>query len=447
MPQELEDPEDLTVSDTDVGRYKVLEVAVAVTGADVGATTSPATLADSSKGGGGLQHGLPLGLSSEAAVVATFQDQMHRLPKEIRNIIAGGAAGMLAKSVVAPLDRIKILYQVTSAEFKIRNIPTVVRNIVANEGYAALWKGNIATLLRVFPYAGVQFMVFDWIKMWQLRKHEMHDEKQQQQPPPGRTEDSPANQHSRKFGLTAMESLEAGMVAGTVSVVCTYPLDLARAQLAVLRRHKHPHHGGHSQQQTPSKTKGLVRVILDNYRRAGLAGLFRGMPVTLFGILPYSGIAFALNEQGKREVRALRALFSVFLEFSLTLDIAFAFAATVDPARDGPRRDDAGTARMRRRGGAVRPNPHVPHRSDATEDANAGFGGERHGVWQRGSDLRHERRLRSCCRSRGDGPTASQPRPDDPEPVRGAGGPGFLQGGERELGEGPHRLWHKLHHV
>jgi Mitochondrial carrier protein len=318
MPQELEDPEDLTVSDTDVGRYKVLEVAVAVTGADVGAiTTTPATLADSSNGGGGLQLGPSLGLSSEAAAVATFQDHMHRLPKEIRNIVAGGAAGMLAKSVVAPLDRIKILYQVTSAEFKIRNIPTVVRNIIANEGYAALWKGNIATLLRVFPYAGVQFMVFDWIKMWQLRKHEMHDDKQQHPPSPSRTEDASANQHSRKFGLTAMESLEAGMVAGTVSVVCTYPLDLARAQLAVLRRHKHPHHGGHSQQQhlptTTSKTKGFVRVILDNYRRAGVAGLFRGMPVTLFGILPYSGIAFALNEQGKREVRALRALFSRLL--------------------------------------------------------------------------------------------------------------------------------------
>ena len=121
---------------------------------------------------------------------------------------------MVAKSVVAPLDRIKILYQTSSAEFKIRFIPTVVRNIIANEGWAALWKGNIATLLRVFPYAGVQFMVFDWIKMWQLRQHEIVNEES----PSGHPGDANNNQHSRKFGLTAMESLEAGMVAGTLAM-------------------------------------------------------------------------------------------------------------------------------------------------------------------------------------------------------------------------------------
>lgn len=40
---------------------------------------------------------------------------------------------------------------------------------------------------------------------------------------------------SSKAGLTPLESLFSGMAAGATSAVCTYPLDLARAQLAVLR--------------------------------------------------------------------------------------------------------------------------------------------------------------------------------------------------------------------
>ena len=59
---------------------------------------------------------------------------------------------MLAKSFVAPIDRIKILYQVTSAQFRLRDVPRVARSIVEKEGWGALWKGNLATMIRVFPY-------------------------------------------------------------------------------------------------------------------------------------------------------------------------------------------------------------------------------------------------------------------------------------------------------
>ena len=87
--------------------------------------------------------------------------KIHTLPKEVRNLVAGGLAGMAAKSVVAPIDRIKILYQVTSAQFRLRDVPKVAYSIVEKEGWAALWKGNTATMIRVFPYSGIQFMIFD----------------------------------------------------------------------------------------------------------------------------------------------------------------------------------------------------------------------------------------------------------------------------------------------
>ena len=98
-----------------------------------------------------------------------------------------------------------------------------------------------------------------------------------------------------------MESLVAGMIAGTVSVIFTYPLDLTRAQLAVLKKQK-PHH-----QTIPNSNTGgsFWSVLTDNYKYRGAPGLFRGIGPTLLGILPYSGIAFALNEQGKREIEHL----------------------------------------------------------------------------------------------------------------------------------------------
>jgi hypothetical protein len=74
------------------------------------------------------------------------------LPKEMRNLLCGGVAGMIAKSFVAPIDRIKIMYQVTSAQFRLRDVPKVAWSIVQKEGWQALWKGNTVTMIRVFPY-------------------------------------------------------------------------------------------------------------------------------------------------------------------------------------------------------------------------------------------------------------------------------------------------------
>merc|ERR1712032_788741 len=86
----------------------------------------------------------------------------------------------------------------------------------------------------------------------------------------------------------------AGSFAGAVSVICTYPLDLIRAQLAVLKTTKN---------EKKKRTREFFDVLMVNYRKGGTGGLFRGISPTLVGILPYSGIAFTINEQAKRQVR------------------------------------------------------------------------------------------------------------------------------------------------
>ena len=171
---------------------------------------------------------------STRKTIQDTREEMLKLPKELRNLLAGGLAGMIAKSVVAPIDRIKILYQVSAKPFHIWDVPRVAQKIMEQEGVEALWKGNTATMIRVFPYSGIQFMVFDKCKAFFLDRH---DENLRIQP-------ATTIPKSRVFGLSPVESLIAGSIAGAVSVVCTYPLDVTRAQLAVIKRKKHEHNLG-----------------------------------------------------------------------------------------------------------------------------------------------------------------------------------------------------------
>ena len=389
-------------------------------------------------GGGGSNN--KSGSSPTPAVELPLLSTIQSLPKEIRNLLAGGIAGMIAKSFVAPIDRIKILYQVTSAQFRLRDVPKVAYSIIETEGTAALWKGNTATMIRVFPYSGIQFMMFDYCKVYflsssssQRRRRQLSegeccynnderfnersdndgnsslhqqskkkngdsgahnidysdiagkrhhysenngtntartkttatppttttthishrgtialqpsDELQQQQ----QQQEGTMNK-TRKGGLTPIESLISGMIgkyptffvvtcssqcthkltliasltAGTVSVLCTYPLDLARAQLAVLRKEKKPNKsivaGGvgvtagtsssssHLDKQlgiggsTKRSSKGIGYVLSHTIQQNGARGLYRGITPTILGILPYSGVAFTINEQAKRQI-------------------------------------------------------------------------------------------------------------------------------------------------
>ncbi|CAM9159889.1 unnamed protein product [Ascophyllum nodosum] len=195
----------------------------------------------------------------------------------LKRVLAGGLAGMLAKSVVAPADRIKILFQVTNERFSFQKVLKIFRDIVALEGPWGLWKGNSATMFRVFPYAGTQFMVFDTVKRWALVRKMQRDPDAQQR-------------------LSNLESLLSGSFAGATSALVTYPLDLARARLAV---------AGCGIAAGRRKSLGVVELLRTVVRQEGFVALYRGVTPSLLGIIPYAGIAFSINEQAKQEVLVL----------------------------------------------------------------------------------------------------------------------------------------------
>lgn len=75
-----------------------------------------------------------------------------------------GVAGMCSKTAVAPLDRIKILLQAHSNHYKHLGVFSGLRHIVRKESLWALYKGNSAQMVRIFPYAATQFTAFEFYK-------------------------------------------------------------------------------------------------------------------------------------------------------------------------------------------------------------------------------------------------------------------------------------------
>lgn len=71
---------------------------------------------------------------------------------------------MCSKTAVAPLDRMKILLQAHQSHYKHHGVFSGLLTIIKKESFMALYKGNGAQMVRIFPYAATQFTAFEIYK-------------------------------------------------------------------------------------------------------------------------------------------------------------------------------------------------------------------------------------------------------------------------------------------
>ena len=178
----------------------------------------------------------------------------------VQSLLAGGTAGIVSRTAVAPIERVKILLQVQSLSARghtPRHTSVVgsLHSIVKTEGVGGLWRGNSANCVRVFPSSALQFYCYP---QWKLALF-------------GERED-----------LTPLERLSAGALAGAVAQTVTYPLDFIRARLTVDMRSRY--------------SGGVWSAMYTVVRTEGPLALYRGIVPSLVGIMPYVGIDFAVYD-------------------------------------------------------------------------------------------------------------------------------------------------------
>jgi len=78
-----------------------------------------------------------------------------------KSFISGGCAGMIAKTVVAPVERLKIIYQVTSEKLTYKSMFEKSVKLYKQNGPTTFWRGNLVNIGRIFPLGAIQFGVFD----------------------------------------------------------------------------------------------------------------------------------------------------------------------------------------------------------------------------------------------------------------------------------------------
>ncbi|KAK2143597.1 hypothetical protein LSH36_827g00062 [Paralvinella palmiformis] len=196
--------------------------------------------------------------------IELINKRISRHHKILTSLAAGALAGAVAKTTIAPLDRTKINFQISRNKvYSFRGAVKFLIKTVRQEGFFTLWRGNTATMARIVPYAAIQYASHE---QW---KHLLMPQGESRDLPPGRR-------------------YMAGSLAGVTASTCTYPLDMARARMAVTKKCMY---------------STLVEVFLKIYRTEGLSTLYRGYAPTVIGVIPYAGTSFFTYETLKKTHR------------------------------------------------------------------------------------------------------------------------------------------------
>jgi len=176
------------------------------------------------------------------------------------DLLVGGTIGAISKTVMAPVERVKLLMQtqesnpdvISGKVQKYTGIKDCFVRVKAEQGMIAFWRGNLVNCLRYAPQQGSALAFNDAINNL-----------------------FPVYNSKTDFWKSFGSKLFSGGLAGAVANTICFPFDFARTRLA----------------SDISKGKGQFNGIWDciskTVKNQGITGLYTGWSVTVMGAFIY----------------------------------------------------------------------------------------------------------------------------------------------------------------
>jgi len=191
----------------------------------------------------------------------------------VLDFVAGGISAAVSKTVVAPLERVKILLQIQDAHKHIakdqqyKGVVDCFSRIYKEQGFLSFWRGNVVNVVRYFPTQALNFAFKDKYKQLFLDGVDKKD-----------------------FWKFFAGNLASGGAAGATSLLIVYPLDFARTRLGA----------DVGKAAADREFKGLFDCIGKCYKADGLVrGLYPGFLSSVQGIIIYRAIYFGAYDTAK----------------------------------------------------------------------------------------------------------------------------------------------------
>jgi len=197
-------------------------------------------------------------------------EKKSKLEQLASDLLIGGSVGAVAKTVMAPVERVKLLMQTQDSNPDVlsgkvqryKSIGDCFSRVKSEQGFWAFWRGNLVNCLRYAPQQGSALAFNDLLNNM-----------------------FPNYNSNTDFWKSVGTKLFSGGLAGAIANTICYPFDFARTRLASdLKK------GG-------GQFKGIWDCIYTTVKNQGITGLYTGWTVTCMGAFVYRAGQLGLFKQ------------------------------------------------------------------------------------------------------------------------------------------------------
>jgi Mitochondrial carrier protein. len=206
-----------------------------------------------------------------------LEDNADIVLNPIERLVAGGFAGMIASSMVYPIEVVKTM--LTMYPGKYAGIGAAFRGVLTEVGPKGLYAGLGPTLIAMFPYVGVEFMIYETSKL-AIEKF-LGDRRE--------AGGGSGNEELVAVSLPIIVSLGLGALAGAAAQTSAHPLDVVRKRLQI-----------QGINGNPVLYKNTIDCITGVASKEGMGALYKGLGPACVATIPGTGIAYITYEFMKK---------------------------------------------------------------------------------------------------------------------------------------------------
>ncbi|KJP89421.1 hypothetical protein AK88_00864 [Plasmodium fragile] len=195
----------------------------------------------------------------------------------INSILSSTFAGIMSRTITAPLDRVKYIMQVTN------NLPiSEIFKIIKKDGMVCgFFRGNCVNIVKIIPELSIKMYSYEFLKVnvYNYYRGDGGDRE-------GQAGTTPVDyvKDQENLDIPFFIRFIIGSSSGVIAALFIYPLEIVKTRLIVSNKNDH---------------NGIIKCFYNIYKNEQFRNFYNGLSMHIYGVILFSGCNMSIYDYSK----------------------------------------------------------------------------------------------------------------------------------------------------